>query len=81
MRQIAIESSDATLDSLVQQVELADEPIALTRHGRVVAEVRPAKMTRAEAIDRITQIASKSPPCTREEIRAWIDEGRNRHVK
>lgn len=79
MREIQASEAKTHLPRLLDAVERG-ESVVITRHGRAIARLVPEQERRQAEIDRamteIEAIRKRSKPVTREEIRAWIDEGR-----
>lgn len=79
MNQVGAYEAKSRLSALLDRVE-AGESITITRHGVPVAVLSPPSarttMTVREAIDGIRAFR-KGRRTTGEEIRSWIEEGRD----
>jgi prevent-host-death family protein len=79
MKHIQASEAKAKFSELLDQVEQG-ETIAITRHGKVIAQLAPNEDTRRssarEAIKGILELRKHTKPVTVEEIIAWKNEGR-----
>ena len=79
MKHIQASEAKAKFSELLDQVEQG-ETIAITRHGKVIAQLAPNQDTRRsnarEAIKGILELRKHTKPVTVEEIIAWKNEGR-----
>jgi len=79
MREIPASEAKAQLSTLLDAVEQG-ETIAIKRHGRRIARLVPEEELRREqvrqALEDIEKIRQRSKPVTPEEVREWINEGR-----
>jgi prevent-host-death family protein len=79
MKHIQASEAKAKFSELLDEVEHG-ETIAITRHGRVIAQIAPNEDTRLqrtrEAIKGIMELREQTKPVTAEEIISWKNEGR-----
>jgi prevent-host-death family protein len=79
MKQIKSSDAKARFSELLDEVERG-ETIAITRHGKIIADIAPHADGRRqlvrEAIEGIRELRKHTKPVTAEEIIAWKNEGR-----
>jgi prevent-host-death family protein len=79
MKSIQATNAKARFSELLNDVERG-ETVEITRHGRVIAEIRPSGEERrrivAQARADIEEMRKHAPRVTAEEILSWRDEGR-----
>jgi prevent-host-death family protein len=79
MKHIQASEAKAKFSEMLDAVEQG-ETIAITRHGKVVAQLSPNEDMRRqkarEAIEGIMELRKTAPRVTVEEILQWRDEGR-----
>jgi prevent-host-death family protein len=79
MKQIKSSDAKARFSELLDDVERG-ETIAITRHGKIIADIAPHAAGRRqlvrEAIEGIRELRKHTKPVTAEEIIAWKNEGR-----
>jgi prevent-host-death family protein len=79
MKHIQASEAKAKFSELLDEVEQG-ETIAITRHGKVIAQISPnedARLQRTrDAIKGIMELRKHTKPVTVEEIIAWKNEGR-----
>jgi prevent-host-death family protein len=79
MKQIKSSDAKARFSELLDEVERG-ETIAITRHGKIIADIAPHADGRRrlvrEAIEGIRELRKHTKPVTAEEIVAWKNEGR-----
>jgi prevent-host-death family protein len=79
MKQIKSSDAKARFSELLDEVERG-ETIAITRHGKIIADIAPHAEGRRqlvrEAIEGIRELRKHTKPVTAEEIIAWKNEGR-----
>ena len=79
MKHLSVSEAKAKFSELLDQVEHG-ETIAITRHGKVIAQVAPNEAARLqrtrEAMRGIRELRKHTKPVTVEEIIAWKNEGR-----
>lgn len=79
MREIPASEAKANLSALLDAVEQG-ETVAIKRHGRRIARLVPEETLRRENVQRaladFESIRQGAKPVTPEEVREWIDEGR-----
>jgi prevent-host-death family protein len=79
MKQVKSSDAKARFSELLDEVERG-ETVVITRHGKPIAHVRPARDQRREearlAMEEIAAARKSAPRATVEEILQWRDEGR-----
>lgn len=81
MREVQVSDAKARLAQLLDDVERG-ATIVITRHGRAIARLIPEVDRRQaeidQAIEELMAMRRKMPRVSADEIRAMIDEGRER---
>ena len=79
MREVPASEAKAQLSALLDAVEQG-ETVAIKRHGRRVARLVPEEAVRRRNVRRalavLDAIRKRSKPVTPDEVREWINEGR-----
>jgi prevent-host-death family protein len=79
MKQIKSSEAKAKFSELLDLVEQG-ETIAITRHGKVIAQIAPADDRRpadvVKAIEELKELRKGNGAISVEEILSWRDEGR-----
>ena len=79
MREIPASEAKANLSALLDAVEQG-ETVAIKRHGRRIARLVPEEALRRQNVRRaladFERIRETAQPVTPDEVREWIDEGR-----
>ena len=79
MKQVKSSDAKARFSELLDEVERG-ETVVITRHGKPIAHIQPARDQRQEearlAMEEIAATRKSAPRATAEEILEWRDHGR-----
>ena len=79
MKTIALFDAKTNLSEIIRQVDKG-ESFTITRHGKPIAELKPISQDRSmkwqEVRSYFEEARKKVPKTTPEEVREWINDGR-----